>query len=63
MRRSSEQSLTLSFNLEAKKELFHSYQYRLGTEVWSREKDIERALQLSWKGQGTADIKVEMAEK
>lgn len=37
------------FNLEAKKELFHSYQYRLETEVWSREKDIVRALQLPWK--------------
>lgn len=37
------------FNLEAKKELFHGYQYRLGTEVRIREKDIGRALQLPWK--------------
>lgn len=63
LRRYIEKSLTLSFSLEAKKELFHSYHYRLGAEVWSREKDIGRALLLSWKIQGTEDIKVEMALK
>lgn len=63
LRRYIEKSLTLSFNLEAKKELFHSYHYRLGAEVWSREKDIGRALLLPWKIQGTEDVKVEKVEK
>lgn len=49
LRRYNEKSLTLSFNPEAEKELFHSYQDRLGAEVWSGEKDIGRALQLPWK--------------
>lgn len=62
-RRCSAKSLPGSFSLEARKELFHSYQYRLGAEVWSRGKDIGRAPLLSWKVQGTEDIKVEMAEK
>lgn len=62
LRKCGEKSMTLSFNPQAKKELFHSYQYRLGVEGRGGGKDVGWALPLPGKAQGTEDIKVKATE-